>query len=70
MNNTADIADLAEIARFWTKILRDEDSELKDKLKVTELLSKYSENLTGEKDEEIMDLEEMYEVIQKVKEAF
>lgn len=63
------IATLKEIAVFWTEILRDEDSDLKDKLKVTELLSKYSGEIISEKDREELTLEEMYGYIQKIRET-
>ena len=35
-----DVADMEEITAFWTSILRDEHAELRDKLKVSELLAK------------------------------
>lgn len=35
-----DVADMNEITKFWSGILRDEESDLKDRLKVSELLSK------------------------------
>ncbi|MBR6801743.1 MAG: hypothetical protein IKM61_08335 [Eubacteriaceae bacterium] len=35
------IADHYEIATFWTSLLRDKDSDLKDRLKVSELLMRF-----------------------------
>ncbi len=35
-----DIADVTEITEFWTIVMRDEQTPLKDKLKVSELLAK------------------------------
>ncbi len=69
MKEKSDIAGLSEIAVFWTKILRDEESELKDKLKVTELLSRFSADLSGEKngEDDVMSLDECYEYIQRIK---
>jgi phage terminase small subunit len=34
------IADLTEAKRFWTEIMRDEDADLKDRLKASEYIAK------------------------------
>lgn len=63
-----------EILGFWTDILRSDESDLKDKLKVSEYLAKglgvFSEAGKEEKpksDEEKMSLKEKLEYIEKLK---
>ncbi|MBE6038570.1 MAG: hypothetical protein E7218_05125 [Anaerofustis stercorihominis] len=63
------IASLEEIAVFWTEILRSEDSDLKDKLKVSELLIKAlggSIEIKEESKEKPMNLEECYRAVMEV----
>jgi len=72
------IADLPEITAFWTSILRDGAADLKDRLKVSELLAK-TQGLTKDADGEEADpsnraedyppmsLEEKLELIRSVR---
>ena len=39
-NETKKVAAANEIRQFWTDILRDSESDMKDKLKVSELLAR------------------------------
>lgn len=66
------VATLEEIAVFWTEILRDSGSDLKDRLKVSELLSRFSSDLSLNDDIDDfrgMSLDECYEYIRKVLEC-
>jgi len=66
------VATLEEIAVFWTEILRDSESELKDRLKVSELLSRFSSDLSLNDDIDDfrgMSLDECYEYIGKILEC-
>ena len=63
-----------EILGFWTDILRSEESDLKDKLKVSEYLAKglgvfneSSKEIKPKSDEEKMSLKEKLEYIEKLK---
>lgn len=66
------VATLEEIAVFWTEILRDSESDLKDRLKVSELLSRFSSDLSLNDDIDdfrCMSLDECYEYIGKILEC-
>ncbi len=62
-----------EIRQFWTDILRDSQSEMKDKLKVSEYLAKdlgvflEKEEETPKSEFEKMSLKEKLEYIEKLK---
>ena len=63
------IASLEEIATFWTEILRNEESELKDRLKVSELLTKVlggSIELRDDGREKPMNLKECYDIVMEM----
>lgn len=66
--NTPPVATLEEIAIFWTGILRSEQSDLKDRLKVSELLSRYADEPAKNTDDENMSMEEMYGYINMIRE--
>lgn len=69
------VAAANEIRRFWTGILRDSESDMKDKLKVSELLAKdlgvFCESREEEPKEEFekMTLKEKLSYIEKLKES-
>ena len=69
------IADMREIARFWSEILRDDEAELKDKLKVSELLAK-AQGGAAPKDSEKepfdcsrLSLKEKGEILKRIRES-
>ena len=68
-----DVADMEEITAFWTSILRDEHAELRDKLKVSELLAKVgrctndTEDLCETEGIEAMSLQEKLQIIDLIK---
>ena len=69
MARRAKIASLEEIAIFWTEILRSEESDLKDKLKVSELLTKVlggSIEVKAESKEKPMNLKECYDAVREI----
>lgn len=72
-NYEGDVADMEEITAFWTSILRDEHAELRDKLKVSELLAKvgkdtYSVETDHESEGiETMSLQEKLKIIDRIK---
>ena len=67
------IADMDEITVFWTSILRDEHAELKDKLKVSELLAKVGRGASDSDDVcetegiEAMSLEDKLKIIERIR---
>lgn len=65
-----------EIYEFWTSVLRDESAEIKDRIKISELLAKAmdlfspSEQTVEEKGKEekrALSLEEKLEIIRRIK---
>ena len=72
-NYEDDVADMEEITAFWTSILRDEHAELRDKLKVSELLAKIGRGADDvEADHETegveaMSLREKLKIIDRIK---
>ncbi len=75
-NETKKVAAANEIRQFWTDILRDSESDMKDKLKVSELLAKdlgvFGENKEDEHPKENfekMTLKEKLDYIEKLKES-
>ncbi len=69
---TEDVADMEEITAFWTSILRDEHAELRDKLKVSELLAKVGRSTDDPEEErenegiEAMSLQEKLKIIDQI----